>query len=329
MATVTPTGSETPNCPGVVVGVDTHKHAHMAVVLSANGGWLGSLKIDANRGGYQGLIRWAAGFGNIPVFAVEGTGCYGAGLCRALQAAELPVVVVNRPDRSTRRRIGKDDTIDAEAAARACIAGTASVIPKAGDALVEMIRMLKVAKDSATANRTAALNQLHAIVVTAPAALRERLQRLKGKELVECCSGLRSGDISTPLAAAKMTLRTLARRIQQLDQELKDTTAQLDRLTMQHCPELRNTYGVGVDISATLVVAVGDNQQRMKSGTHSGGGTDYVGAVLLLRRSLRPDFLVEPLEWIGAPDLAPVLLREVQERQHVVVSGLHDGHGGG
>ena len=263
-AATTPT-PETSTGTDVVIGVDTHKHTHMAVALGANGGLLGSLKLDAKRSGYQELIRWAAVFGSNPVFAVEGTGCYGAGLCRALKGADLPVVEVNRPDRSTRRRIGKDDTIDAEAAARACIAGTATVIPKAGDALVEMIRMLKVAKDSATDNRTAALNQLHAIVVTAPAALLERLQRLKGKELVECCSGLRSGDISTPLAAAKMTLRTLARRIQQLDQELKDTVAQLDRLTMQHCPELRNTYGIGVDISATLVVAIGDNQERMKS----------------------------------------------------------------
>ena len=265
MTAATATGTETSSSPDVVVGIDTHKHTHMAVALGANGGWLGSLKLDAKRSGYQELIRWAAAFGSSPVFAVEGTGCYGAGLCRALQAADLPVVEVNRPDRSTRRRIGKDDTIDAEAAARACIAGTASVIPKAGDALVEMIRMLKVAKDSATANRTAALNQLHAIVVTAPAALRERLQRLKRKELIESCAGLRSGEINTPLAAAKMTLRILARRIQQLDHELKETVAQLDRLTMQLCPELRNTYGVGVDISATLVVAVGDNQERMKS----------------------------------------------------------------
>jgi signal transduction histidine kinase len=226
----------------------------MAVALGANGSWLASLKLDAKRSGYQELIRWAAAFRSSPVFAVEGTGCYGAGLCRALQGAFLLEVEVNRPDRSTRRRIGKDDTIAAEAAVRACIAGTASVIPKAG-ALVEMIRMLKVAKDSATANRTAALNQLHAIVVTAPAALRERLQRLKRKELVESCPGLRSGEINTPLAAVKMTLRILASRIQQLDQELKETVAQLDRLTMQLCPELRNTYGVGVDISATLGAA--------------------------------------------------------------------------
>ena len=256
---------ETSTGPDVVIGVDTHKLIHMAVALSANGGWLGSLKLDAKRSGYEELIRWSAEYGRSPVFAVEGTGCYGAGLCRALQLAGLEVVEVNRPDRSTRHRRGKDDTIDAEAAARSFIAGQSTVIPKAGNDLVEMIRMLKLVKDSATDNRTAALNRLHAIVVTAPAALRERLQRLKGKELVECCSCLRSGEISTPLAAAKMALRALARRIQQLDQELKETLAHLDQLTMQHCPELRNTYGIGVDISATLVVAVGDNQERLKS----------------------------------------------------------------
>jgi len=104
-------------------------------------GWVTSSS-DAKRSGYQELIRWAAAFGSSPVFAVEGTGCYCAGLCRVLKGANLPVEEVNRPDRSTQRRIGKDDTIDAEAAARALIAGTASGIPKAGDALVEMIRML-------------------------------------------------------------------------------------------------------------------------------------------------------------------------------------------
>jgi transposase len=101
---------ETSPVPDVVIGVDTHKHTHMTVALSANGGWLGSLKLDAKRSGYQELMRWAAEFGSRLVFAVEGTGCYGAGLCRALQTAELEVVEVNRPDRSTRRRLGKDDT---------------------------------------------------------------------------------------------------------------------------------------------------------------------------------------------------------------------------
>jgi transposase len=159
MTTATAPEPETSHSPDVVVGVDTHKNTHVAVALGANGGWLGNLMLDARRSGYQELIRWTAEFGSNPVFAVEGTGCYGAGLCRALQAAELKVVEVNRPDRSTRRRLGKDDTIDAEAAARAYIAGKATVIPKAGDDLVEMIRMINVVTDSATDNRTAALNQ--------------------------------------------------------------------------------------------------------------------------------------------------------------------------
>jgi hypothetical protein len=73
---------ETSTGPDVVIGVDTHKLIHMAAALSANGGWLESLKLDAKRSGYQELIRWAAEFGSSPVFAVEGTGSYGAGIPR-------------------------------------------------------------------------------------------------------------------------------------------------------------------------------------------------------------------------------------------------------
>ncbi|CAK6687782.1 hypothetical protein IFHNHDMJ_00271 [Synechococcus sp. CBW1107] len=51
---------------------------------SANGGRLSSLKLDAKRSGYLQLMRWAAEFGSRPVFAVESTGCYGAGLCCGL-----------------------------------------------------------------------------------------------------------------------------------------------------------------------------------------------------------------------------------------------------
>ena len=77
-----------------------------------------------------------------PVYAIEGTSSYGAGLTRELQDAGFPVVEVNRTDRSVRRRLGKDDAIDAEAAARAYLAGTATATPKTGADQVEMIRML-------------------------------------------------------------------------------------------------------------------------------------------------------------------------------------------
>jgi transposase len=113
--------------PDVVISVDTHKEAHVAVALAPHGGRLGECRIPATRCGYDQLIAWTEQFGYAPVFAVEGTGSFAAGLCRELLDAGFPVVEVNRPDRSTRRRLGKDDAIDAEAAARSWIAGSAKV----------------------------------------------------------------------------------------------------------------------------------------------------------------------------------------------------------
>ena len=130
--------------PDVIVGIDTHKDLHVAVALAPNGGMLGEHRIPATRKGYDELIDWTEAFGYTPLFAVEGTSSYGAGLTRELLDAGFSVVEVNRPDRSTRRRLGKNDAIDVEAAARAWLAGTATIVPKAGNEQVEMIRMLKV-----------------------------------------------------------------------------------------------------------------------------------------------------------------------------------------
>jgi len=112
--------------------------------------------IPANRQGYGVLQDWALELGSRSVFTVEGTGAFGAGLCRELLAVGYSVVEINRPDRSTRRRLGKDDAIDAEAAARFFLAGTATIAPKGGTHLVEMIRLLKGNKDSASKSRSRA-----------------------------------------------------------------------------------------------------------------------------------------------------------------------------
>lgn len=120
---------------------------------------------------------------------MEGTGSFGAGLCRERVDAGFPVVEVNRPDRSTRRRLGKGDAIDAETAARSWIAGSTRVIPKSGDETEEMIRLVKVAKDSATESRTRAINQIKAILLTAPVPLCERPESLRRNALI---TGIRS-----------------------------------------------------------------------------------------------------------------------------------------
>ncbi|WP_457767702.1 IS110 family transposase [Cyanobium sp. ULC084] len=94
--------------PDVVIGVDTHKDVHVAVALAPNGGRLGEHRIPTTRKGYDDLIVWSEEFGSNPVYAIEGTSSYGAGLTRELLDAGFPVVEVNRTDRSVRRRLGKD-----------------------------------------------------------------------------------------------------------------------------------------------------------------------------------------------------------------------------
>jgi transposase len=142
-----------------VVGIDTHRDFHVAVAVAPNGGRLGELTFTATSKGYEELVAWTEQYGVRPMFAMEGTGSYGAGLCRVLLDAAYDVIEVNRPDRSARRRQGKDDPVDAEAAARAFLAGTASIGPKRGGDQVEMIRLLKVAKDSVIDGRTRALTR--------------------------------------------------------------------------------------------------------------------------------------------------------------------------
>src|SRR5664280_2801418 len=198
--------------PGVIVGVDTHQDVHVAVALDALGRRLGELQIAATTSGYGQLVRWVRELDPAARFGVEGTGSYGAGLHRYLRRHGLAVVEVNRPDRSTRHRRGKSDPIDAEAAARAVLAGTATGIPKAGDDQVEMVRLLKLTRDSAVKSRTQAINQIKGVLVTAPAELREALTGLSGTAQLDRCAALRPGPVTTPTAAAKQALRSLAHR---------------------------------------------------------------------------------------------------------------------
>ena len=228
----------------LVVGVDTHQDEHVAVVIDRQGVRLGELHTVAAIKGYGELERWSRSLGEIQAFGIEGTGSYGAGVARFLTRRGYTVVEVNRPDRSTRYRKGKSDPTDAEMAARAVLAGVADATPKSGEGEVEMIRMLKSAKDSAVKARTQALNQMKALVVTAPAQLREHLTGLTTAALVTRCKSFRPGRLEGPTAAAKYALRSLARRYRQLGNEIQDLEAEIRRLTRTAAPALVDGFGI-------------------------------------------------------------------------------------
>ncbi len=160
---------------------------------------------------------------------------------------------------------GKSDTLDAEAAARSVLAGTAAIVPKTGDGHAEMIRQIKIARDTARKGRTSAIITLKTIVVNAPAELRESLDGLPDKQLLKRCSLYRPGDIDTTSDSAKHSLRALAKRWFDLDTEIADHDRLLDRLTAEASPTLRDGYGIGPDTAAEMLIVFGDNPERIQS----------------------------------------------------------------
>jgi transposase len=250
---------------GVIVGVDTHKDIHVAMAKDGLGRRIGEITVPASARGYRGLLSWARGLGEPFAFGVEGTGSYGAGLARYLRREGQVVLEVNRPNRQARRRRGKSDPADAEAAAQAVLSGDATGVPKSGDGEVEMIRVLRVARTTAIRARTQAINALHGLVVTAPVELRERLQDLSGPRLVRTCAALRVGPVTAPTEATKMALRWLAKRSIALQEEVDACDLEIERLAMRACPALLEIFGTGPDTAGALLLAAGDNPDRLRS----------------------------------------------------------------
>ena len=249
----------------VTGGVDTHLEVHVAAVIDEIGRILATKSFPTTQRGYCQLHRWVASFGTINKIGVEGTGSYGAGLARLLQEHGVEVVEVNRPNRQARRRRGKSDAADAEAAARAALNGEASAVPKSCDGAVESIRMLRMARRSALKARTQAANQIHSLTVNAPADLRQRLEPLQLADRVELCARFKTSGVDTPATAAKTTLRLLSRRWQALTLELEALDHDIDALCVKTNPALMGALGVKSDVASALLVAAGDNPERMHS----------------------------------------------------------------
>ena len=246
-------------------GVDTHLDVHVAAALDQIGGLLGTASFATTPAGYRKLLLWLQSFGPISQVGVEGTSSYGAGLTRALQAAHVTVVEVDRPNRQLRRREGKSDALDAIAAARSVLAGTALGAPKTKSGNVEGIRVLSVARLSCVKARTQALNQIRSLVSTAPDDLREQLRSLTIKQTVTTCAAYRPRASSDFETVSKVALRALARRVQYQGEEIDELDTRRTVLVQEVAPDLLNAFGVGPESASTLLMTVGDNPQRLHS----------------------------------------------------------------
>lgn len=278
-AAVTPVGE-------ITGGVDTHLDFHVAAARDGLGRVLGTQRFPATQAGYGALVGWLRAFGPVAAVGVEGTGSYGAGLTTYLRGQGVEVVEVNRPNRQKRRLRGKSDPQDAINAAAAVQSGEATAAPKLRHGPVESVRVLRELRGQWTKARTAAINTLKSLLVTAPAALREQLHGLPTAALVDHCAALARLDLpqrrrgsrdrrqaSTAVAAdlldstraVQLVLAELARTIQFYDQHLADLHAVQTELVTTIAPRTSALPGLGPDTTGQLLITAGNNPERLRS----------------------------------------------------------------
>jgi transposase len=246
-----------------VIGVDTHKDTHTAAAVTAATGAVEQVETAAAcRDGYEVLVELADAYSEATdrAWAIEGTGSYGAGLARFLAGRGEWVIEVDRPSRPRRRPGAKSDELDAVRAARDALGQQRWAEPRAGGER-EAMRVLLATRESAVRDRTRAVNELKAIIVSAPEELRDRLRRRTAAALVGACGRLRRRGGDVAYDATVDSLRRLARRIADFDAEVAAHDADLHALTVRSCPQLQAEFGVGPITAARCYVAWSHRQR--------------------------------------------------------------------
>lgn len=251
----------------VVGGVDTHKDLHVAAIVDAQDRVLGTESFASTRQGYKRMLAWMRSFGGLVRVGVECTGTYGAGLLRYLQQRGVTVLEVTVPDKSDRRRRGKDDMVDAQNAAHAAFSGKRTVTPKSRDGMIESLRVLKACRKTAVAARRVALQMIQTTIVSAPDELREPLRAMTRMQLVRTLAAWRPdlGDYRNVASAYRITLKSLGRRYLELHDEIADLDVMIAALVEELAPELVVRNAIGYESAAQLLLTAGDNPERLKS----------------------------------------------------------------
>jgi transposase len=247
-----------------VIGVDTHRDRHSAAILASSGGLVDETSARADRRGYATLLSWAHEHAaGRRVWAVEGSGSYGAGLVAFLERRGERVVEIGRRVRRNGPVRAKSDPLDAIEAAREALTQPRHAAPRASGER-EALRVLVNTREGAVLARTAAINQLRALIVAAPEPLRASLRGLTSAELVTHCTRLRPGARETGTRASALALRSTARRISMLTIESRQLRREIAQLVETNMPELLAEPGVG-PISAARILIAWSHRGRFRS----------------------------------------------------------------
>lgn len=248
----------------IVAGADTHGDTIHVAAVTITGAAVGDKEFPTTRAGYAAAIKYLTSLGHVERIGVEGTASYGAGFTRAVIAVGIEIVEVTRAVKSTRRLKGKSDPLDAYGAARTALAGHGLATPK--DDATSGLRALHIARRSAVKHRTAVINQIKAMLVSAPDSVREKYRGLTTLKLIEAIARCRPEAQTEPWAQSVLTAaKMLAQRVHFLETQAEALQAQIDAIVTQANPGLRAAYGVGADTAAQLLITAGTNPHRLHS----------------------------------------------------------------
>jgi transposase len=252
---------------GLIVGVDTHLDTHTAAICDARGRVMAQLQVRATTAGYGQLLAWARqAAGDCPVaWAIEGTRHYGLGLARHLTGQGEHVSEIDCSRHIGKRRAGKSDQIDAVRAARELLARPAPAQMRA-DGDREALRLLMIDRDNAVQSAKTARTALAAVLVTAPADLREQIRPLPRERRAKACAALTCpGSADRQTQILHQTLIHLGQRIAALAEAATELEAQITEIVEDMAPGLVGAeYGLGY-LSAAQILLSWSHPGRIRS----------------------------------------------------------------
>ena len=249
------------------IGADARKEIHVAAAVDWQGALVDERCFATARQGCRQLESWARSLGGVLRAGVECPGSYGSGLAGHLAKNGLTVLEATSPDRTVRRKRGKDGSVDAEMAAEAALSGVRTVAPKSRDGTVEALRMPQKTRSTAAAARRAALQTTRARIASAPEEPRGRLRGMTRMQLIRHLSATRPdpADFKSPVGAARISPRRLAKRCVDLDGEASELDETIEAVLADAAPLLVECSCVGPQSAAQPMVAVGDDPERLRS----------------------------------------------------------------
>ena len=248
-----------------VIGVDTHRDSITAAVTDPTGAVVAETTLATDAFGYRRMLTFAKE--EAPgrrVWAIEGTGCFGAGFCTFLLEKGERVVEIDRPARPKGRTGAKSDELDAARAAREALSRTHLAQPRRrGDR--EALRVLLATRHSAVVGRTKAICLLKALLISAPESLRKHFRNMRTDEQLICCSRFRMrAMVSEEHRCTAIALRAAARRALALEAEARDLETDIQRIVSHMAPRLLAEPGVG-PISAAQILCAWSHPGRLRS----------------------------------------------------------------